>query len=155
MDDNYPEDEIVLDPRRDHRLRELMELRDGDDRPLTPNEDDELEALSQEMARALIARHIEALAREHHIPTEEARAGHGGDGRRGLILGSNRDRPRAHGGGGRGGARPSPRESRVNAPGPRYGGWTDIAFASAHTRSTNPLTTRGKTAPLRLTTTFS
>ena len=74
MMDGNPEDEIILDPQRDLRLRELMELRDGDDRLLTLNEDDELEALSREMARALIARHIEALAREHHIPTEEARA---------------------------------------------------------------------------------
>ena len=74
MDDNYPEDEIVLDPERDRRLRELMELRDADDRPLTPGEGDELDALSGEMARALITRHIEALARERHIPVEEARA---------------------------------------------------------------------------------
>jgi len=69
-----PDDDILLDPERDERLRHLRALRDRGDRPLTNLEGDELDALTAATARALIDRHIRELAKHRTVPIETARA---------------------------------------------------------------------------------
>ncbi len=66
-------DDILLDPERDARLRELTELRDQGDRPLTAAEIDELEALIAAMRHTLVERHIYAAAQHLGAPVEVAR----------------------------------------------------------------------------------
>ncbi|MCA1599277.1 MAG: hypothetical protein LC769_09730 [Chloroflexi bacterium] len=67
------DDDILLDPDRDARLRELRALRDWGDRPLTEAETGELETLIAAMGRALNERGIHAVARHLDIPVEVAR----------------------------------------------------------------------------------
>jgi len=67
------DDDILLDPERETRLRELTALRDGEDRPLTDAEADELETLIAAMRHALVERHIHAAARRLGVPVEVAR----------------------------------------------------------------------------------
>ncbi len=66
-------DEVLLDPERDARLRDLMELRDWGDRPLTEVETGEVETLIAAMGRALVERGIQAVARHLGVPLEVAR----------------------------------------------------------------------------------
>jgi len=67
------DDDILLDPDRDARLRELTALRDWGDRPLTEVETGELETLIAAMGRALNEHGIHAVARRLGIPVEVAR----------------------------------------------------------------------------------
>jgi len=67
------DDDILLDPERDARLRELTALRDWGDRPLTESETGELETLIVAMGRALVERGIHAAAQHLGIPLEVAR----------------------------------------------------------------------------------
>ncbi len=67
------DDDILLDPERDARLRELTGLRDWGDRALTKAETGELETLITAMRRALVARHIHAAAQHLDISVEVAR----------------------------------------------------------------------------------
>ncbi len=67
------DDDTPLDPERDARLRELTELRDWGDRPLTEVETSELETLIAAMRRTLVERHIHAAARRLGVPVEVAR----------------------------------------------------------------------------------
>ena len=66
-------DDVLLNPERDARLRELTALRDWGDRPLTEVEMDELETLIAAMGRALVERGIHAAARRLGVPLEVAR----------------------------------------------------------------------------------
>ncbi len=67
------DDDTPLDPERDARLRELTELRDWGDCPLTEVEMGELETLIAAMGRALNGRGIHAVAQHLGIPVEVAR----------------------------------------------------------------------------------
>ena len=67
------DDDILLDPDRDARLRELTAVRDWGDRPLTEAETGELETLIVAMRRALVEHHIHAAARHLGVPVEVAR----------------------------------------------------------------------------------
>lgn len=66
--------DILLDPERDARLRDLAELRDRGDRPLSEAEARELETLIAEAGRALVDRDIAATAQQLAVPVEVARA---------------------------------------------------------------------------------
>ena len=66
-------DDVLLDPECDARLRELTELRDWGDRPLTEAETSEVEALIAATGRALNERGIRAVAQRLDVPIEVAR----------------------------------------------------------------------------------
>ncbi len=67
------DDDILLDPQRDVRLRELRALRDRGDRPLTEAETGELKTLIAAIRRASNERGIHAVAQHLGIPVEVAR----------------------------------------------------------------------------------
>jgi transcriptional regulator with XRE-family HTH domain len=63
-------DDVLLDAERDARLRDLAELRDRGDRPLTEAEVRELETLIAQAGRALVERDIAATAQRLGVPSE-------------------------------------------------------------------------------------
>ena len=65
-------DDVLLDAERDARLRDLAELRDRGDRPLTEAEERELETLIAQAGRALVERDIAAAAQRLGVPSEVA-----------------------------------------------------------------------------------
>ena len=66
-------DDVLLDAERDARLRDLAELRDRGDRPLTEAEVRELETLIAQAGRALVERDIAAAAQRLGVPSEVVR----------------------------------------------------------------------------------
>jgi transcriptional regulator with XRE-family HTH domain len=65
-------DDVLLDAERDARLRDLAELCDWGDRPLTEAEERELETLIAQAWRALVERDIAAAAQRLSVPSEVA-----------------------------------------------------------------------------------
>jgi transcriptional regulator with XRE-family HTH domain len=63
-------DDVLLDAERDARLRDLAELRDRGDRPLTEAEVRELETLIAQAGRALVERDIAAAAQRLGVSSE-------------------------------------------------------------------------------------
>ena len=65
-------DDVLLDAERDARLRNLAELRDRGDRPLSEADVRELETLIAQAGRALVERDIAAAAQRLGVPSEVA-----------------------------------------------------------------------------------
>lgn len=66
-------DDVLLDLRRDTRLRELVALRDQGDRPLTEEEVRDLEMLLAQAGRALVERDLALTAERLSLPLEVVR----------------------------------------------------------------------------------
>lgn len=66
-------DDVLLDPGRDARLRDLAALRDQGHRPLTEEEERDLEALLAEAGRALVTRDMAITAERLGLPVEVVR----------------------------------------------------------------------------------